>query len=660
MKGVLGNRYRVLRRRFLCIYRYSFVCPLPRIQSSWLEARYPKPIFGFSPEFLLSCDRIQKIVLTQKHSAKEKTCFFRQHDDPILMKIVPRFILLIFVWLCLADFVCFAQKPEKLEERLNQLPEDTVKIAAYEKLIRLYEKRLPAKARQYAEAERDLSEKLNYPKGRMLALKSLGLTELVQGEFAMALEYEMKALELAQQLPDRSEIAESLHLIGVIYQYKSNYTRALDYYFQALNLREQLQDKKGVSTTNGAIGNIFKLQGDTDKALSYLQKALAIDEQIGDRTGRAYSLNDLGSIYLSRRQLPQAIEHLLRANAYLENSGDKMELVHNLESLSEAYTLQNSPEEGLAFARRAFTLADSAGFISEKSQALTRIARIYQSLNQPKLALIFGEKAITLAQQVNSYQDVQPAATLLAETHKQLGHFKRSVEYMEMAATAKDSVFTLEKSRITDELENSYQMTKKQNEIEVLTRMRQLSEDELRQQTFQRNVLLVLLVLLLAGGVALGRVLHLLWRSNRVQYVQQTEILQKNTEMEQQQEEILAQAENLREANREIQIKNEELQVINETLDQKVRERTLVLKQQNRQLREFGYINAHKLRAPVASILGLVQLLQTNTLSEADTEILGHLLTASRQLDSIVHEIQVTIEPFYPNQYREETEKSPQ
>lgn len=69
----------------------------------------------------------------------------------------------------------------------------------------------------------------------------------------------------------------------------------------------------------------------------------------------------------------------------------------------------------------------------------------------------------------------------------------------------------------------------------------------------------------------------------------------------------------LQESNEEIQAQNEEIisqaeeiRVINENLEKLVQERTKELEKKNQVLEEYAFINAHKLRSPVASILGLI------------------------------------------------------
>ena len=63
-------------------------------------------------------------------------------------------------------------------------------------------------------------------------------------------------------------------------------------------------------------------------------------------------------------------------------------------------------------------------------------------------------------------------------------------------------------------------------------------------------------------------------------------------------------------------------------------------KKQNEQLREIAWIQSHKVRSPVATILGLIPLLKYNDKTDNENKlILEGIKTASINLDTIIREI---------------------
>ncbi|NJL14000.1 MAG: hypothetical protein HC913_14000 [Microscillaceae bacterium] len=64
------------------------------------------------------------------------------------------------------------------------------------------------------------------------------------------------------------------------------------------------------------------------------------------------------------------------------------------------------------------------------------------------------------------------------------------------------------------------------------------------------------------------------------------------------------------------------------------------------QLQEYAFFNAHKLRHPVANIMGLTHLIKVETNPEEQQVLLNYLDKSVEELDKVVHQIQhIVAEP---------------
>ncbi len=104
-------------------------------------------------------------------------------------------------------------------------------------------------------------------------------------------------------------------------------------------------------------------------------------------------------------------------------------------------------------------------------------------------------------------------------------------------------------------------------------------------------------------------------------------------------------------SNEQIQNQNDELKRqkeiidrINENLESLVKERTHELEKKNVALEEYAFINAHNLRAPVASILGLINLMNRIDHDDESKKLVEHLRTSASKLDEVVNSITRAIE----------------
>lgn len=142
---------------------------------------------------------------------------------------------------------------------------------------------------------------------------------------------------------------------------------------------------------------------------------------------------------------------------------------------------------------------------------------------------------------------------------------------------------------------------------------------------------------LVQGGVLLAAVSFFMIVLIKTRYDLTVKEIKARLALQYSNEEIQAQ-------NEQIMMQAEEIKVINENLEKLVQERTQELQKKNTALEEYAFINAHKLRSPVASILGLINLLNKTPLNDDARGILIHLEDSTGKLDEIVSSITKTLE----------------
>jgi signal transduction histidine kinase len=176
------------------------------------------------------------------------------------------------------------------------------------------------------------------------------------------------------------------------------------------------------------------------------------------------------------------------------------------------------------------------------------------------------------------------------------------------------------------------------------------------------------IVILVTYGVMMGAVFFLKWASEsseekaekliRELNQMNEEQAEKNTEIEAQNQEIIAQAENLnmsqhklKEAYDVITAQKELLLLQNQNLSSELTDASKDLSatnaeliKHNNELRQFSYTVSHNLRGPVASLMGLIGLIDQKNLSSENAEIHQHLLTSVKRLDSIISDLSKIID----------------
>ena len=126
-------------------------------------------------------------------------------------------------------------------------------------------------------------------------------------------------------------------------------------------------------------------------------------------------------------------------------------------------------------------------------------------------------------------------------------------------------------------------------------------------------------------------------KSIRYRHILEARVKERTLEIQKQAEEIQAQ-------NEEISSQAEVIQGINDNLELLVKERTQELEKKNKALEEYAFINAHELRGPLASIMGLINLIRKTELSDEGKTVANHLNDSAEKLNSVIRTITKAIE----------------
>lgn len=126
------------------------------------------------------------------------------------------------------------------------------------------------------------------------------------------------------------------------------------------------------------------------------------------------------------------------------------------------------------------------------------------------------------------------------------------------------------------------------------------------------------------------------------------EITSQNEELHLQTEELSMQRNFIEEKNIEITLKKEELNVINDNLDKLVKQRTQEIEQLNLRIIQYAFNNAHKVRGPLARILGLLNIIPLENDTQKISMYLDLIKVCAEQLDEIIRDINATLSEDEP------------
>jgi tetratricopeptide (TPR) repeat protein len=476
----------------------------------------------------------------------------------------------------------------------------------------------PAHALQLANQAKTLSDSIGYPKGVAQAFRQMGLVSWTQSNLATALTYFYNGLKLAESVSDKQSIADITGNLGLVYSAMGDYKQAKDFHTRSLLLQRKLKNRVRESVALNNLGDVCRFQKEYEKAIQYYKNALDLRTKVNFKSGEATNIRNIGNVY-------EEMGHYDSALIYYQNSF--------------IVSTEINDKRGICQCRNAMASVylKKADYSKSKQNALASL-----EISTKENYRSFIRDSYEILYKVNEIQH---------DEHHALQYFKLFTMY-------RDSVQNLKVASEIAYQQLEYETHKKQNEIDLLTKDAMLNQIAIDK----KNSLLILVSLLLAFGVLFFLILfknyshqklvnNLLKERNIQIDLQRKEIIEQrdelialNEEIKAQQEELMASHDALADKNAEIAKIHNQVLEMNQNLERLVVERTASLEKQKAQLIEYAFINAHKLRAPLASILGLVNLLRLNIPDIEGKQIINYLKDSSEKLDRVVKSINETLQ----------------
>lgn len=502
--------------------------------------------------------------------------------------------------------LCFLPKTQAQKSHIDSLEKvllgqviDSIKIDIMVTIATLYQDIEPAKTLEIAQNAYLLSKNINDKKREALTLNRLGIGNWAFGNLDEALHYYQLSIALAQTLHDENLIARNMTNAGLVYSTIGNNKLALDYHLKALKTFEKLHINDRIVTTLSNVGDVYKKLKNYDSAKIISLKAIALAE-------KNYPVF-LPRLYIYMAETAITEQQYILATLYLQKALKFAQNYDNERNLSTIYKL---------------------------------FAIIALNEKQLSKAKEYIELSINLAVGISAKEQIQQSYDIFSKILFEQKNYKKAYQLKAIAEVYRDS---LEGEAIEKALQ-VFEYERKKGELTILKQ-----ETLFKEQNIQRKVNMQQWIIFLAviSVLFLGVVIMFIYRSRKNIKIAYRQLSKASKEIREQKNQIEEKTNALLETNKALQMQKEEVQALNEHLETIVEDRTNELgltvqglTKQNQDLEQFSYIISHNLRAPVARIMGLINIFNSNDMNDAfNKEILLHLKQASSGLDEIIRDL---------------------
>jgi len=411
----------------------------------------------------------------------------------------------LFLLLFFKSILAFAEDPtiDSLKNVLSTLPDAIKKADVMLELSQAYENSSLGDAINYVNLAKNLSLKLNYDEGVANSYRYLGKYYKKLGKYPETLDAYTNALDIFKKINDLKGQSLILNNLGSLYAEQGQETKALEYYFQGLTLAEKLKDTTRIVVTLGNIGNIYLNKENTyDKALEYLLRALPLARELKNDYMIGTITVNMGEVYMNRDMDDSA---LIYFDQSLAAYGATADVCYTLNDIGKLYEKKQNYDSALAYHNRALKIATDLGVQEDIAGSLLGIAQTYYSQKKIAASLSAYKKAEEIAKSLDSKFRLKDAYTGLAACYSSLKDYNSAFKYQTLLLDIKDSIYNRESDQKLQRMDFTFQMDKKQSEINLLTKDKELQESNLRRQKIAKNAVIGGLFLVFVIAVILYR-----------------------------------------------------------------------------------------------------------------------------------------------------------
>ena len=360
-----------------------------------------------------------------------------------------------------------------------------------------------------------LADQIEYTNGKGIALLGLGNTYLSKGNLKSAKEYHLRNITFAENIGDFEGAASSYNNLGNIYNETGEYAKAMENYTLASKKNIAINNEKNAGIAMANIGLIHQKLTNYKEAIDYYEKSDSLFKKFDFLPGRAFVLKNMGVVFKNQGDLDAALELYNDALKNYEQMGLKREMGQVLENIGNIFFEEGHFDKAVGHYRQSLTIANDMQDTISIAMASQALGNGFLKLRILDSAEIHSKKAVGLAKSAGINLTAMDGHMTLADVYFSKSDYQRAYDHLFKHKLLRDSLYTIEKRDLAEEIEAKYQNEQKTKEIALLTSEKELQTLQLTKKQNERNAIIAFAILTIILALLLYNQYRIKKRSNQ-------------------------------------------------------------------------------------------------------------------------------------------------
>lgn len=305
--------------------------------------------------------------------------------------------------------------------------------------------------------------------------KILGNSLRNLSNYSEAIQHYLKSLKIFRREKDELNTSKVHNNLGNVYSILGDYPKAVENYLIALKFYEKKNLKELVASTKGNLGNTYLSMENFEKAFEYFQESLKTDDLIQ----KTRFLSGLGNAFLKKGDSEKAYECFQNGLKLTEEIGIELGILSFISNIATVFAKQGKLEKAIIEHKKALKTSQKLKSLSTEFISLLELGKIYLEKNEVTLSIKNFHKALGTAQKINSLPAFEECYSWLYLAFKKKNDFEKALFYSEKSQEIRQKIFNENSDKRLKNLRISYEVEKKELQIQKLETETKLKEKEL-------------------------------------------------------------------------------------------------------------------------------------------------------------------------------------
>lgn len=358
-------------------------------------------------------------------------------------------------------------------------------------------------AYHYLNLGRKAAQKNNDLYQQARVFDNLGIYYGIQSKYDSAMYFYDMSVNNFRDLQDEYALANVLNNSGLTLFKKGDYEQSIVLYQEAVDLYTKLDKPEKAARTYNNLGLIFNEIQDTDRALEYFNKSMKMAKEANNVQTYFMSMNGKADVIVSSRaDYAEAIVLFDSIYQYFAENGQHYYRSMVGKNLADCYKNIGNYSKAESLYTESLELKKEFDDQEVIISGYESLADLYYVQKKLELSLVYIDSALTVSEKIENLSwlayNTRFKSDILLETH----NYKKAANLYAHYVILQDSLNTVEQTAAITELNNKYEVAKKDKELVELTLASEHQQQEIALSRI-KYITVAVAILLIAASIIL-------------------------------------------------------------------------------------------------------------------------------------------------------------